>query len=281
MRHLVGIAAIAMPLALLLATGCRQAPGVPPAAAPVSPAPRAPHQRLTVFAGAASKPALEELARTYGEKRGIAVDITFGGSGSVLTQCSQEHYGDLYVPGSDDFMDKAAAKEAVLKDTRTPLVYLVPTLGVAKGNPKHVKGLADLSRPDVRVVLGEPKSVCLGAIARDALQAEGIWDKVAPRVVSYATSCENVLQVLLLGEADVIIGWDVFARQHPDKVESIPLPAKYSRSRNIPAAVIKWSTQPEAARTLIEFLAGPEAKPVWQKHGYTIGSPTGAAKPGP
>jgi molybdate transport system substrate-binding protein len=275
-----GLAAIAVPLLLILAGGCRQAANIPTPPRGVAPAPNKVRDRLTVFAGAASKPALEALGRTYQDQHGIAVDVTFGGSGSVLTQFSQEHYGDVYVPGSDDFMDKAEAKDAVLKDTRTALVYLVPTLCVAKGNPKDIKGLADLSRRDLRVVVGEPKSVCLGAIAQKTLQAEGTWDQVAPRVASYATSCENVLQELLLGEADVIIGWDVFARQQPEKVEAIALPAKYSRPRNIPAAVIKWSPKAEAAKAFIEFLAGPEARPVWQQHGYTLAPPGGAAPPG-
>jgi len=270
-------AAIVVPLLMLLAAGCRPPASPQPSPGAAAPSAAKPQDRLTVFAGAASKPALDELAKAYHEKSGVAVDVTYGGSGAVLTQFSQEHYGDVYVPGSDDFMDKAEQKDAVLKDTRTVLAYLVPALCVAKGNPKHVKGLADLTRADLRVVVGEPKSVCLGTIAQTVLTAEGTWDKVSAHVASYATSCENVLQALLLGEADVVIGRDVFARQHPDKVEALPLPAKYSRTRNIPAAVIKWSPQAAAAQAFIAYLAGPEAKPVWEQHGYTTEAP--AAKP--
>lgn len=265
--------ALILPLLLILAAGCRPPASPPAAPAGTPPAAGKPQDHLTVFAGAASKPALEELARAYRDKAGIIVDVTFGGSGAVLTQFSQEHYGDVYVPGSDDFMDKAEKKDAVLKDTRAVLVYLVPTLCVPKGNPKHVKDLSDLTRQDLRVVVGEPKSVCLGAIAQTTLEGEGTWDKVSAHVASYATSCENVLQALLLGEADVVIGWDVFARQHPDKVESLPLPAKYSRPRNIPAAVIKWSPKQSAATAFIQYLAGPDAKAVWEKHGYTLEAP--------
>ena len=253
--------------ALVLAGGCRP---TPPSAPVPPPAPPPAATALTVFAGAASKPALEPLARDYQSSHGVKVEVTFGGSGAVLTQFSQEHYGDVYVPGSDDFMDKAESKDAVLKDTRQALVYLVPVINVTRGNPKHIQGLADLARQDVRLVIGEPKSVCLGAIAQQTLADAGLWAKVSPRVASYATSCENVLQALLLGEADAVIGWDVFTRQHPDKVESVPLPAKYSRARNIPAAVIKWSQQPQAAQAFIAFLASPEAQIVWQQHGYTL-----------
>jgi molybdate transport system substrate-binding protein len=229
-----------------------------------------------VFAGAASKPALDELARRYEEVSGTRVEITFGGSGSVLTQFAQEHFGDIYIPGSDDFMDKAEQREAVAAETRTNLVYLVPVICVPKGNPKAVHSLEDLSREGTRVVIGETKSVCLGAIAQEVLEKSGLWEKTKPRIASFATSCEDTLNTLLLGESDAIIGWDVFGKQHPDKVETVAMPPELSRPRTIPAAVIKWSKQREPAERLIEFLASAESKPTWSKHGYTVEAPSGA-----
>ena len=233
----------------------------------------APRQTLTVFAGAAGKPALQQLAQRYRNRTGIQVDITYGGSGAVLTQFAQEHYGDIYIPGSDDFMDKAEKKGAVLKGSRAVLVYLVPTICVPKGNPRQITKLQDLAQPGLRVVIGRPEAVCLGDISKEMLEQTRLWDKVEPQIASYASSCENVLQTLLLGEADVVIGWDVFARQHPDKVQSIALPAKLARCRNIPAAVIKWSQQPDAAKAFIRFLANAESKRVWAKHGYALQAP--------
>ncbi len=267
----------AVTLAVLAAQGCpkRTPPSLRPAAtkgsrpaaanAPVSPSTKT----LTVFAGAASKPALEELGPMYQAKTGVEANITFGGSGAVLTQFSQEQYGDVYIPGSDDFMQKAEKKGAVLEG-RTILAYLVPVICVANGNPKKVRGLDDLVRTDLRVVVGQPKSVCLGDIAESVLTETGLWEKVKPRIASYASSCEDTLNNLLLGEADAIIGWDVFARQHPDKVEAIALPAELARPRNIPASVIKWSKHPEEARAFIQFLASDEAQTVWDRHGYTV-----------
>jgi len=220
--------------------------------------------------GRRPKPALEVLAAVYQSKTGTKVDITFGGSGAVLTQFSQERYGDVYVPGSDDFMDKAQKKQAVIPQSRTVLVYLVPTICVAKGNPKRVRELRDLTRPDVRVVIGEPQSVCLGAIAQEMLTQAGLWDQAKPHIASYASSCEEVLNQLLLGEADAVVGWDVFARQQSRKVQAIAVPAKLARPRNIPAAVITWSKQPEQAKGFIKFLVSDTARRVFKEHGYTV-----------
>lgn len=43
-------------------------------------------ERLMVFAGAASKPPTEEVAKAFEAKTGVKVDISFGGSGTVLSQ---------------------------------------------------------------------------------------------------------------------------------------------------------------------------------------------------
>lgn len=249
------------------------------AAAVVFSSPVAARQsRLVVFAGAASKPALDRLAHSYEQKYGTKVEVTYGGSGSVLTQFAQEQYGDVYVPGSDDFMDKAVAKGAVAKKTRTVLVYLVPVLSVAKGNSKKITGLRDMARRDLRVVVGEPKSVCLGAIAQEVLTKTGLWTKVQPRIATYGTSCEDVLNHLLLGEADVILGWDCFARQHPREVQSVALPVGLTKARNVPAAMITWSRQPEKACSFIRFLAAPANRPVWQACGYAVTAPCKPSK---
>lgn len=284
-RHLV---MWGMFISVLVAAGCKaggpqSSDNAPPPAAPpppgsgrtatssnaTSPAPAAEAVTVTVFAGAASKPALEILGQSYERKTGKKVDITFGGSGSVLTQFSQEQYGDLYIPGSDDFMDRAEKQGAVLADTRTILVYLVPMICVPKGNPHKIKSLEDLAKPGLRVVIGDIKAVCLGDIAHAVLKQTKLWDKVEKRIVSYANSCEDVLNTLLLGESDAVIGWDAWPRQHPDKVEGIAIPKELARPRNIPAAVIKWSKQPEEAKAFIEFLTSQEAKAVFEEKGYS------------
>lgn len=64
-------------------------------------------ERLLIYAGAASKPPTEEAAKAYEEKTGVKVDVIFGGSGYVLSQMKLAKQGDLYFPGSSDYMDKA------------------------------------------------------------------------------------------------------------------------------------------------------------------------------
>lgn len=268
--------------ALVAVNGCGRPPAEPsatdegqPTVAPkakAAPKKTAAAAALSVFAGTATKPVMADLGPAYEKKTGTKVEFNYGGSGALLTTITTEKVGDVYIPGSDDFMDRAESKknDAVLKDSRTILAYLVPAILVAKGNPKGIKTLKDLSRKGLRVVIGDTKSVCLGAIAHDVLQKQGLWEAVKPNVASFATSCEDTLNALLLGEADAVIGWDVYARQQPDKIEVVPLPAELATPRSVPAAVVKWSKQEQAARDFVAFCASPEGKEAFRKHSYTV-----------
>ncbi|MEJ7614739.1 MAG: substrate-binding domain-containing protein, partial [Candidatus Fervidibacter sacchari] len=64
-------------------------------------------KELHVFAGAANTPPLTEAAKLYEKRYGVKVRLTFGGSGVVLAQMKLARKGDVYVPGSDDYMEKA------------------------------------------------------------------------------------------------------------------------------------------------------------------------------
>jgi molybdate transport system substrate-binding protein len=223
-----------------------------------------------VFAGAAAQPALSELARAYEAKTGVKIDATFGGSGMLLTQFVREQCGDVYIPADSDFMDKAQQQGAVLEDTRAVLAYLVPMILVAKGNPKRVSGLKDLGRKDLRVALPEPKAAAIGDLLQAVLQRQGQWDTVKSNAASFVGNCEEGINILLMGEADVTVAWDVHARLHGDKLEGIGFPRAAAAPRTVPAAVIRWSAQPERARQFVAFVSSPEGKAAFRKCGYMV-----------
>jgi molybdate transport system substrate-binding protein len=110
---------------------------------------------VLVFAGSASQPPLEEAAAAFTKKTGIPVILHLGGSGTMLSQLRLTGRGDLYIPGSPDFLELARAQNLVEGDA-TILAYLVPAIIVAKGNPLGIHGLDDLARPGFGGGAGAP-----------------------------------------------------------------------------------------------------------------------------
>jgi len=222
--------------------------------------------RLVVFAGAASRPATAEVACLFGQKTGIEVDCSFGGSGAVLNQIRIESFGDVYIPGSNDYMDIADKEGQIVPESRRIICYLTPVICVAEDNPRRIDGLRALSRKGLRVTMGDPGSVCLGSIAKQALERAGLYALVRENIVTYASDCQQIASLIRLGEVDAAVGYDVFHFQSPDDMDIVPIPG--IEQVNIPAAVVIHSTQKERAREFVDFIAGPQGIKVFAKYGY-------------
>jgi molybdate transport system substrate-binding protein len=239
-----------------------------------SEAAKAAQVRITAFVGSASKPPTLEAKAVFEKLHpDIVIDMTFGGSGTLLNQMKLEQMGDIYMPGSDDFMDKAEVQKVVLKPTRKIIVYLVPVICVQHGNPKKIRSLRDMARPGVTVGLAKAGAVCLGDCSDEILRKAGLEEEVKKNCISYAANCELTQQMVQFGEVDAIIGWDAFKFWAPDKIDIVEIPADLIRVRNIPAAVSVYSKQRKAATEFISFLTSSKGKAIFAKHGYSIKPP--------
>ena len=228
--------------------------------------------RLLVFAGAASKPPAEEIAKLYEQRTGTKVEIIFGGSGFVLSQMRLSKQGDLYFPGSSDFMEVAKKQGAVFPETERKVVYLVPSINVQKGNPKGIRGLQDLARPDVKVAIANPENVCVGTYAVELLERNLDPARVAAirkNLLNYTESCEKTATAISLRTVDAVLGWSVFQYWDPERIQTLPLPpAQIVRIGYIPIAVSAFTKDRAAAQKFLDFVLSPEGRAVFAKHHY-------------
>ncbi len=228
--------------------------------------------RILVFAGSASRPALLKAAKVFEQKKGIHVDIVFGGSGQVLSQMILSQKGDLFFPGSSDYMEIAKKKGVVLPESETRLAYLVPAIVVAKGNPKRVQGLNDLLRNNVRVAIANPESVCVGSYAVEVFEKNLLREQVRflrDKLVTYTGSCAQTASAVSLGAADAVMGWRIFSSWDPKRLEALPLNKnQVVRVGYLPIAVSKFCKKPEKAQAFISFLTSKEGRGIFQAAGY-------------
>ncbi len=229
-------------------------------------------ETLLAYVGAASKPPTEKAAKLYEQKTGTKVRLVFGGSGYVLSQMKLTKQGDIYFPGSSDYMELAKRNGDVFPESEKIIAYLVSAINVRRGNPHNIRSLRDLLRPGLRVAIANPEGVCVGAYAVEILENEfSVKDKSAFRgnLVSYSESCEKTATAISLKMADAVIGWSVFEHWDPERIETIPLPAEViQRIGYVPVAVSKFSKNRNAAEDFIDFLASQEGRAIYAKHHY-------------
>lgn len=228
-------------------------------------------EKIIAFCGSASKPATEEAASVFQGKTGIAVELHFSGSGTMLSQMKLSRRGDVYMPGSPDYMARAVRDGVIDPSTVKIIAYLVPAINVQKGNPKNIRTLADLARPGVRVGIGNPKAVCVGLYAVEILKRNGLLPEVRENIVTHAPSCSSTAALLVMKKVDAVIGWRVFSEWKPDKIEAVFLKEdEVPRLAYIPAAVSHYSRKKEKAGRFIDFLTSSEGQKIYARWGYIV-----------
>jgi molybdate transport system substrate-binding protein len=230
--------------------------------------------RMLVFAGAASKPATEETVRIFQERFGIPVDVAFGGSGFVLSQMKLGKRGDLYFPGSSDFMEVAKKENLILPGSEKIIVYLIPAINVQKGNPKRIFSVKDLTKDGIRVAIANPEMVCVGTYAVEVVEknlTSAEKGKFRKNLVNYTESCEKTANVISLKAVDAVLGWRVFQYWDPERIETIYLkPEEVPRIGYIPIAISKFTQDKALAQRFIGFLLSPSGKAIFRKYHYLM-----------
>lgn len=225
-------------------------------------------QPVVVFAGSASQPPLEEAAEVFERESGTPVILHMGGSGAMLSQIRLSGQGDLYIPGSPDYLEKAQGLDVATHDSAI-VAYLIPAIIVAKGNPHHIKALKDLRAAGLRIGLADPDGVCVGLYAVEILDANGLIEEVRPNLHGMVESCAKVAAMIPFNLVDAVIGWREFAAWNSDAMEAIPLePDELPRLAYIPATVLKGAKNPQGAKNFMAFLKSERGQAIFQKWGY-------------
>jgi sulfate/thiosulfate transport system substrate-binding protein len=146
----------------------------------------------------------------------------------------------------------------------------VVVFAVRNGNPKHVKGWADLVKPGVQVITPNPFSS--GSAKWNVLAAYGAerrLGKTDKHVVSQDTSGRNATNTFLAGKGDVLITYEseaLAARQNGQNIQYV-IP-RQSMLIELPIAVLKSSANKDVANKFIRFVKGDAAQDLFGQYGF-------------
>jgi len=224
---------------------------------------------ITVFCGSANKPAMEEIAAKFEREKKIKVNMVFGGSGTLLSQIELSRQGEIYLPGSPDYIIIANRKKLVIEKSDRIVAYLVPAIITPAGNPASIHSLQDLARPKTRIGIGNPKTVCLGLYGIEVLETNHLLKQVLKNVVTFGGSCSKTANLAAMSTVDAILGWRVFHFWNPDRMGYVPIAEKnIPRISYIPISIPVYTKDINLSNTFIEFVLSPWGRSIYKKHGY-------------
>ena len=263
---------LAAALAALATAGLVAAAGCGSSGASGSSSPNASSTKLTVFAAASLDKVFPQIAAAFRQSHpGVTFTFNFAGTDTLATQIEQGAPADVFAGASAKYGVELSGKSLI----DAPRTFATNTLVVVvpAANPAHIASLRDLTKPGVKLVIGDA-TVPIGAYTRkvlgnlDAVYGAGYSAEVTKNVVSETLDVTSILTAVSLGNADAGFVYVTDARSAGDHVKTIALPAAAQAIASYPIGVVKASRSAATAQQFATFVLGPQAQAILRAAGF-------------
>ena len=229
-------------------------------------------QEVNLAAAASLKNAFDDdLIPMFEEKYpGVKVVPTYASSGDLQTQIENGLETDVFMSAANKQMNKLINESLIDNDTNVQLLENKVVLIVPKDSTLNITSFDDLKDVNGTIAIGDPESVPAGQYAQEALNNTGIWDSIESKL-SLGTDVTAVLNQVAQGSADCGIVYSTDAKSNDQVKVVCEAPDSALKTPVIyPVAVLKNSTNPDAANAFLDFLQTKEAKDIFVEYGFTI-----------
>lgn len=234
-----------------------------------SPSPPAiSREPLLVAAASDLKFAFTEIAELYTKQTGQRVTPTFGSTGQFAQQIESGAPFDLFAAADTSHLERLKAQGLIIPETQQLYARGRIVLAVNKQSGAQATTLKDLTAPTLKqIAIANPAHAPYGVAAMQALQAEGIWEQVKPKLV-YGENIAQTLQYVQTGNAPV--GIVALSVANVPEVSWTLIDDKLHQPLDQALAVLKSSRRVEAARAFIAFINGSQGRPIMKKYGFIL-----------
>jgi molybdate transport system substrate-binding protein len=218
---------------------------------------------ITVFAAASLTESFTRIGKDFeAANPGTKVTFNFAGSSALATQINQGAPADVFASASPTNMKTVTDAG---NGTGTPATFVRNQLVIAvpKGNPKGIAGLADLTKPGVKVALCAEQVPC-GAAAKKALTAANV--KLTP--VTQEQDVKAALSKVKLGEVDAALVYRTDAKAATKDVDGIEFPESAGAINDYPIVVLRDAPNPTGAQAFVAYVLSDKAAAVLDQAGF-------------
>ncbi len=237
--------------------------------------------QLLVFAAASLRDVAADLGADVERRHPVEVVYNFAGSNTLAQQIRAAPGADVFLSADEHWIDVLEQAGRTVAGTRRVFLSNRLVLVARRDSPLEIDDPRDLARsvtPEggkrntVRfLAVADPEAVPAGRYARAALErldADGadLWRALAPKVVPAL----DVRAALALVESDpeiagIVYRTDAMTSEKVRVLHVFPAgddPIRYG------AVLVAGGASPETARRFLDFLAGPQARAIAERHGF-------------
>lgn len=228
--------------------------------------------QLTVAAASDLTAAFEEIGRDFQARDKIKPVFVFGSTGLLTRQIENGAPFDVFAAANESYIDQLQQKGLTVEGTKTIYGRGRITMWTMAESTFKLEKIEDLANPDVhRVAIANPDHAPYGQAAREALETAGIWQSVQPKLV-YGDNIRQALQFAETGNVEVAIVAVSLSAQN--KGRCVLIPETLHKPLLQAMAVIKGTTNEDAARSFTDFVTGSKGRELLAKYGFSFDSHT-------
>lgn len=240
--------------------------------------------KLTVFAAASMTETMNEIATAYQKEHpDVEIVYNFDSSGTLKHQIQNGAACDLFISAAQKQMDQLDTSkderanperlDFVLQGTRIDLLENKVVLATPEGNPKQITSFDDMAQKlkdgSIRLVMGN-SDVPVGQYTQKILAYYGLDEQAIAEQgrITYGSNVKEVTTQVKEGSADcgVIYGTDAYSAG----LKPVGEATKDMCGQVVyPAAVLKTSAHPDAAKDFLTYLQGEKAMAVFESVGFS------------
>lgn len=218
---------------------------------------------VNVFAAASLTESFTQIGKDFeAANPGTKVTFNFAGSSALANQINQGAPADVFAAASPATM-KTVTGAGNNDGEPSTFVKNQLVIAVAKGDPKGIKTLADLTRSGTKVALCAKEVPC-GSAAEKALDAAGVQLKP----VTLEQDVKAALSKVKLGEVDAALVYRTDAKAAPDDVDGLEFPESAKAINDYPIVLLKDAPNKPAAQAFIAWVEDAKGRAVLTGAGF-------------
>lgn len=228
--------------------------------------------KVTVFAAASMKNALDAVNDACAAEVGESAAISYASSSALAKQIENGAPADVFISADLDWMKYLHDKNLVKTDTEVRLlgnaiVLIAPKDSTATADIGKGFDLAGLLG-DGRLAMGEVSSVPAGKYGKEALESLDLWSSVEDKLAQ-AENVRAALKLVATGEAPLGIVYATDAAADPDVKVIGTFPEESHKPIVYPIAQLADSRDAEAG-VWLKCAESAKAKPLYEAQGFTV-----------
>lgn len=220
---------------------------------------------IYLYAGAGLKEPTQKIITQYEKETGNKVIVEYAGMGQLLTRYETTKKGDLFLSGSENYVQKLAESGDVLKNA--PVVLHIPVMAIRLDKAENIHSFKDLANSNLRIGIGDSKAMALGKSAEVLLQASGYGEALNQKIITKAATVKQLMLYLLHGQVDAAVVGRAGAYKERNKLKILQNPEGVPQEK-VTIALLKTSKNPQAAEQLMTFISSQQGIAAFTNEGF-------------